>query len=217
MTGLDPTAGHEAVRRMVVGITGATGIIFGVRLLQALRSLGIETHLVVSKAADMTRAYETSFGAGDIRALADFVYSPQDIGAPIASGSFKTMGMIVAPCSIRTLSDIAHGVTSGLISRAADVALKERRRLVLLVRETPLHAGHLKSMLAVSEMGGIIAPPVPAFYTKPTSVEDIVAHTIGRALDLFDIDLNSFPRWGGPHATWAAVERDVSAITDEAE
>jgi len=207
----------KAVRRMIVGITGATGIIYGVRLLEALKELGIERHLVLSKAAEITRAYETSFGASDIRALADFAYSPNDIGAPIASGSFKTMGMIVAPCSIRTLSDIAHGTTSGLISRAADVVLKERRRLVLLVRETPLHSGHLKSMLAVSEMGGIIAPPVPAFYTKPSSVEDIVAQTIGRALDLFDLDLSSIPRWGGPKSTWAAVERELSGIDDAAE
>jgi flavin prenyltransferase len=183
-------------RRIVVGLTGATGIVYGVRVLEALKELGIETHLVMSKAADMTRAYETSFSAADIRRLANHTYAAQDIGAPIASGSFKTMGMIVAPCSIRTMSDIAHGITSGLISRAADVTLKERRRLVLLVRETPLHAGHLKSMLAISEMGGIIAPPVPAFYAKPASIEDIVTHTVGRALDLFDLDLGAFPRWG---------------------
>jgi flavin prenyltransferase len=195
---------------MVVGITGATGIIYGVRLLEALRRLGIESHLVVSKAGDLTRAHETSFSVSDIRALADHTYSPRDIAAPIASGSFRTMGMIVAPCSIRSLSDIAHGVTSGLISRAADVVLKERRRLVLLVRETPLHAGHLKSMLAVSEMGGIIAPPVPAFYAKPTSIEDIVTHTIGRALDLFDLDLSSFPRWGSPQTSRPIIEREGS-------
>ena len=196
-------------QRMVVGITGATGIIYGVRLLEALKAVGVETHLVMSKAADMTRAYETSFSAADIRGLADFNYSPQDIGAPIASGSYRTMGMIVAPCSIRTMSDIAHGVTSGLISRAADVVLKERRRLVLLVRESPLHSGHLKSMLAISELGGIIAPPVPAFYAKPASLEDIIAHTIGRALDLFEIDLGSFPRWGDSDSTWAALEGRV--------
>jgi flavin prenyltransferase len=211
MTRFEPIGARKPVRRMVVGITGATGIIYGVRLLEALRTLEIETHLVVSKAADMTRAYETSLGANDIRALADFVYSPQDIGASIASGSFKTIGMIVAPCSIRTLSDIAHGITSGLISRAADVVLKERRRLVLLVRETPLHAGHLKSMLAISEMGGIIAPPAPAFYPKPTCVEDIVSHTIGRTLDLFDLDLRSFPRWGEVPSTWDAVEQNGGA------
>lgn len=195
---------------MVVGITGATGIIYGVRILEALRDLGIETHLVVSKAADMTRAYETDFSASDIRDLADFVYSASDIAAPISSGSFKTMGMIVAPCSVRTMSDIAHGVTSGLISRAADVALKERRRLVLLLRETPLHSGHLKSMLAISDMGGIIAPPVPAFYSRPRSLEDMVMHTVGRALDLFDLDLSTFPRWGATQSTW-----DCTGAEDE--
>jgi flavin prenyltransferase len=208
MTKLDLIITAKRPRRMVVGLTGASGIIYGVRLLEALKELGIETHLVVSKAADMTRAYETSFSAADIRRLADYTYSPQDIGAPIASGSFKTMGMIVAPCSIRTMSDIAHGVTSGLISRAADVTLKERRRLVLLVRETPLHSGHLKSMLAVSDMGGIIAPPMPAFYTKPNSIEDIVIHTIGRALDLFDLDLGSLSRWGETNTTWAPLKID---------
>lgn len=183
-------------RRMVVGITGATGIAYGVRLLRALRELKIESHLVVSKAGEMTRAYETDMSSDDLRRLADVVYAPGDIAAPIASGSFRTMGMIIAPCSVRTMSDIAHGVTSGLISRAADVCLKERRRLVLMLRETPLHAGHLKSMLAVTEMGGIIAPPVPAFYAKPESLDDMVTHSIGRVLDLFDLDLKAFARWG---------------------
>jgi 4-hydroxy-3-polyprenylbenzoate decarboxylase len=181
---------------MVVGITGATGIVYGVRLLKALRQLGIESHLVVSKAGEMTRAYETDMSSEELRGLADVVYSPSDIAAPISSGSFRTMGMIVAPCSVRTMSDIAHGVTSGLISRAADVVLKERRRLVLMLRETPLHAGHLKSMLAITEMGGIIAPPVPAFYARPQSLDEMVTHTIGRVLDLYDLDLNAFPRWG---------------------
>jgi 4-hydroxy-3-polyprenylbenzoate decarboxylase len=181
---------------MVVGITGATGIVYGVRLLKALRELGIESHLIVSKAGEMTRAYETDMSSEDLRGLADVVYSPSDIAAPVSSGSFRTMGMIVAPCSVRTMSDIAHGVTSGLISRAADVALKERRRLVLMLRETPLHAGHLRSMLAITEMGGIIAPPVPAFYARPQSLDDMVTHTIGRVLDLYDLDLNAFPRWG---------------------
>lgn len=186
----------NAPRRMVVGITGATGIVYGVRLLQALRELKIESHLIVSKAGEMTRAYETDMSSEELRRLADVVYSPSDIAAPISSGSFRTMGMIVAPCSVRSMSDIAHGVTSGLISRAADVCLKERRRLVLMLRETPLHAGHLKSMLAVTEMGGIIAPPVPAFYSRPASLDDMVTHTIGRVLDLFDLDLKAFPRWG---------------------
>ncbi|WP_036285577.1 UbiX family flavin prenyltransferase [Methylocystis sp. ATCC 49242] len=186
----------NAPRRMVVGITGATGIVYGVRLLKALRELQVESHLVVSKAGEMTRAYESDLSSEELRGLADVVYSPNDIAAPISSGSFRTMGMIVAPCSVRSMSDIAHGVTSGLISRAADVCLKERRRLVLLLRETPLHAGHLKSMLAVTEMGGIIAPPVPAFYLRPQTLDDMVAHTIGRVLDLFDLDLNAYPRWG---------------------
>lgn len=186
----------NAPRRMVVGITGATGIVYGVRLLKALRQLEIESHLVVSKAGEMTRAYETEMSSEELRSLADVVYSPSDIAAPISSGSFRTMGMIVAPCSVRSMSDIAHGVTSGLISRAADVCLKERRRLVLMLRETPLHAGHLKSMLAITEMGGIVAPPVPAFYARPQSLDDMVTHTIGRVLDLFDLDLKAFPRWG---------------------
>ncbi|UJX46355.1 UbiX family flavin prenyltransferase [Xanthobacter sp. YC-JY1] len=146
--------------------------------------------------------------ADDLRSLADVVYAPGDIGAPISSGSFRTMGMIVAPCSIRSMSEIAHGVTAGLISRAADVCLKERRRLVLMVRETPLHAGHLRSMLTITEMGGIIAPPVPAFYSRPQSLDDMVTHTIGRVLDLFDLDLTSFPRWGEEGGT--AISDKVS-------
>lgn len=200
-------------RRMVVGITGATGIIYGVRLLEALRDLDIETHLVLSKAAELTRAYETDFRSEDIRALADHVYAPNDVGAAISSGSFRTMGMIVAPCSIRTMSDIAHGVTSGLISRAADVALKERRRLVLMVREAPLHAGHLRSMLAITEAGGIIVPPVPAFYTRPRSIDDIVVHTVGRALDLFDLDVGNFPRWSAARPAWG--DRTADTETDD--
>ena len=194
---------REGVRRrprMVVGITGATGTVYGVRLLEALSDLDIESHLVVSKAGSLTREYETEYSQHDITKRADVTYRHGDVAAPIASGSFRTMGMIVAPCSIRTMSDIAHGITGDLISRAADVCLKERRPLVLLVRETPLHAGHLKSMLAISEMGGIIAPPVPAFYTKPETVEDIVDHTIGRALDLFGLDMSELKRWGGDTA-----------------
>lgn len=183
-------------QRLIVGISGATGIIYGVRLLELLRDAGVETHLVVSKSADVTRAYETDFDSKQLRDLASFSYSNSDIGAAIASGSFRTLGMIVAPCSIRTLSTIACGGADNLLTRAADVVLKERRRLVLLVRETPLHAGHLKSMLAVTEAGGIIAPPVPAFYTKPESIDDIVTHTIGRVLDLYDIEVPGMKRWG---------------------
>jgi flavin prenyltransferase len=193
-------------RRMVVGITGATGIVYGIRILEALREMSIETHLIVSKAGEMTRAYETDYSAAQLRRLADVAYAPGDIAAPISSGSFKTMGMIVAPCSVRTMSDIAHGITSALISRAADVCLKERRRLVLLFRESPLHAGHLRSMLAITEMGGLIAPPVPAFYSRPRTLDDVVTHTIGRALDLFDLDTTAFPRWGESGAVWAASE-----------
>lgn len=183
-------------RKMIIGISGATGIIYGIRLLQVLKEMEIETHLVVSNPGDMTRAYETDISAGELRAMADVCYPVKDIGAAISSGSFKTMGMIIAPCSIRTLSEIATGVTSNLLTRSADVVLKERRRLVLMVRETPLHAGHLKSMLAVTESGGIIAPPVPAFYTRPQDINDITDHTIGRVLDLYDLEMPAIKRWG---------------------
>ncbi|HEY4261207.1 MAG TPA: UbiX family flavin prenyltransferase [Schlesneria sp.] len=183
-------------RRIIVGISGATGTIYGIRLLELLRQLEVESHLVVSSAGDLTRAYETELSASELKARADVVYQPKDVGSAIASGSFRTLGMIVAPCSIRTLSEIATGVTSSLLSRAADVCLKERRRLVLMVRETPLHAGHLKSMLAVTEAGGIIAPPVPAFYTKPKSLEEMVDQTLARMLDLFDLEVPSAARWG---------------------
>src|SRR5271166_2778566 len=183
-------------KRMVVGITGATGIVYGVRLLEILRALDVETHLIVSKAGEMTREHETNLSSAALRALAWRHYGVGEIGASLASGSFRTMGMIVAPCTVRTLSEIATGVTDTLLTRAADVTLKERRRLVLLVREFPLHAGHLRSMLAVTEMGGVVAPPVPAFYTRPQTIGDIVDQTVGRALDLFDLDTGAFPRWG---------------------
>ena len=181
---------------MIVGITGASGTIYGIRLLEALRSLGIERHLVVSKSGDLTRALETDHSAADLRALADKVYAPGDIAAAVSSGSFQTMGMIVAPCSVRTLSDIAYGTTSTLVSRAADVCLKERRRLVLLFRETPLHAGHLRSMLAATEIGAVVSLPVPAFYARPRTLDDIVNHSVARMLDLFGLDTKTFPRWG---------------------
>jgi 4-hydroxy-3-polyprenylbenzoate decarboxylase len=183
-------------RRIVIGISGATGIVYAVRLLEALRAARIETHLVVSRAGDMTRAYETELAARDLRALADHAYAPSDVGAAISSGSFRTLGMVVAPCSMRSLAEIASGVTSTLLTRAADVTLKERRRLVLLVRETPLHVGHLRSMLAAAECGAIIAPPVPAFYAHPKTLDDIVDHTVGRVLDLFDIETDLAARWG---------------------
>jgi 4-hydroxy-3-polyprenylbenzoate decarboxylase len=182
-------------RRLIVGISGASGAIYGVRTLEILRECGIETHLVVSKAAQVTLAHETDLKLSDLHALASVVHRMEDIGASIASGSFRSDGMIVAPCSIRTLSEIASGITMSLMSRAADVTLKESRRLVLLVRETPLHAGHLKSMLAVTDMGAIVAPPVPAFYNRPQTLADIVDHTVGRALDLFDIDAHVVKRW----------------------
>lgn len=183
---------------MIVGITGASGTIYGIRVLEALRDLKIETHLVVSKSGDQTRSMETDWSAARLQALADKAYAPADISAAIASGSFQTMGMIVAPCSVRSLSEIAHGVTSSLLTRAADVCLKERRRLVLMFRETPLHAGHLRSMLAVTEMGGILAPPLPAFYAHPRTIDDLVTHSVARVLDLFGLDTKSFPRWAGP-------------------
>jgi 4-hydroxy-3-polyprenylbenzoate decarboxylase len=184
--------------RIIVGISGASGIIYGVRLLEVLRAAGIETHLVMSRSAEVTLAYETSLKVKDVRALAAVVYNVADIGAAISSGSFKTRGMIIAPCSIRTVSEIASGVTSSLLSRAADVVLKERRRLVLMVRESPLHTGHLRTLTAASEMGAIIAPPMPGFYSLPTSVGDIVNHTVGRVLDLFEIDSGLVRRWGEP-------------------
>lgn len=182
-------------KRIIVGISGASGAVYGVRTLEFLRKAGVESHLVISRAAKITLAHETSFKVADVEALASHVYRSEDIGAAISSGSYPTMGMIVAPCSIRSLSEIATGVTSSLLSRAADVCLKERRRLVLVVRETPLHAGHLTNMLAVTQMGGVISPPVPAFYAKPTSLDDMIDHTVGRALDLFDIDVGMVRRW----------------------
>jgi len=183
-------------RRLIVGVTGASGAIYGVRLLQALRETDVETHLVMSRSAEVTIAYETDFKVAEIHALADVVYPANDIGAAISSGSFKTMGMALAPCSMRSLGEIASGVTSSLVTRAADVVLKERRRLVLLARETPLHLGHLRAMVSVTEMGGIIMPPVPSFYTMPETVQDIVDHTVGRLLDLFDVEVGLVKRWG---------------------
>ena len=184
--------------RLVVGISGASGVIYGVRALERLREAGVETHLVMTRAAKITLAHETDLKVADVEALASVVHRAEDIGASISSGSFRTLGMLVAPCSIRSLSEIASGVTSGLVARAADVALKERRRVVLMVREAPLHAGHLRSMLAVTEMGAIVAPPVPAFYARPDSLDAMVDHTVGRALDLFGLDVGGVLRWQGP-------------------
>jgi 4-hydroxy-3-polyprenylbenzoate decarboxylase len=180
---------------LIVGISGASGAIYGVRLLQALKKNKIPSHLVISKSAAITLKEEMDLSVDEVRALADTTYSNSDVGAAISSGSFKTRGMVIIPCSIRTVSDIAYGTTDNLLSRAADVILKERRRLVLVVRETPLHTGHLKSMLAATENGAIIMPPVPAFYHRPKTIEDIVSQTVGRCLDLFDIDAGLVKRW----------------------
>jgi 4-hydroxy-3-polyprenylbenzoate decarboxylase len=182
--------------RLVVGISGASGVIYGIRMLQTLRRIGVESHLVVSRSAEVTLAHETAMKVAELRALADVSYAAADIGAAVSSGSFRTLGMVVAPCSVRTMSEIASGVTSTLLTRAADVALKERRRLVLMVRETPLHLGHLRTMTALAEMGAVIAPPVPAFYAKPQSIDDLVDHSVGRVLDLFGLDAGNLRRWG---------------------
>lgn len=184
--------------RLIVGISGASGVIYGARLLELLRPLPVETHLVISRTADVTLAVETDLKPAAVRARADVVHSNNDMAAPISSGSFKTIGMVVAPCSIRSMAEIASGVTTTLLSRAADVVLKERRRLVLLVRETPLHTGHLRTMTALSEMGAVIAPPVPAFYAKPQTLDEMIDQTLGRILDLFDLETGLVRRWGEP-------------------
>lgn len=186
-----------APRRLIVAITGASGTAYGVRLLQVLQDTDIETHLVLTDSAKLTMAAETDFQPAQVQALADVVHASKNVGATIASGSFVTLGMVVAPCSINTLSEIAWGITGNLISRAADVTLKERRRLILLVRETPLHAGHLKSMLQVTQNGAIVMPPVPALYIKPKSVDDVIDHTVGRVLDLFGLETDLVQRWNG--------------------
>ncbi|WLB51105.1 UbiX family flavin prenyltransferase [Bradyrhizobium japonicum] len=187
-------------KRMIIGISGASGVTYGVRLLQLLRNAGVETHLVMSKTAELTFAYETDLKIAEVKELANVCHAIDDMASAISSGSFRTAGMIVAPCSMRSMSEIASGVTTTLLTRAADVVLKERRRLVLMVRETPLHTGHLRTMTALSEMGAIIAPPVPAFYAKPENLEDMVEHTVGRVLDLFDIDIGVVRRWGEDEA-----------------
>jgi 4-hydroxy-3-polyprenylbenzoate decarboxylase len=191
--------------RLVVGISGASGIVYGLRALDACRELGVETHLVMSKAAALTLAQETSLSVADVNAKADVVHKVSDIGAAIASGSFRTLGMIVAPCSVRTMSEIATGVTSSLLTRAADVVLKERRPLVLMVRETPLHLGHLRTLVKLAEMGAVIAPPLPAFYARPATLEAMVDQSVGRALDLFGLSWTPVKRWG----------QDVGPVTTE--
>lgn len=186
--------------RLVVGISGASGAIYGARLLELLRPLPVETHLVMSRSAEVTLALETDLKPADLRSRADVVHGVGDLAASISSGSFRTIGMIVAPCSVRSMAEIATGATTTLLTRAADVVLKERRRLVLLVRETPLHTGHLRTMTALSEMGAVIAPPVPAFYARPRSLDDMIDQTLGRILDLFGLDAGTVRRWGEPAA-----------------
>ncbi len=186
---------EHSPKRLVIAITGASGTVYGIRLLRALKDTEFETHLIFSKAAAVTLRHESDLTSAEVQALADVVHAPSDLAAPLSSGSFRTLGMIVAPCSVRTLSDIAYGHSDSLIARAADVTLKQRRPLVLLVRETPLHLGHLRAMTQAAEIGAVIMPPVPAFYGRPRSIEDLVDHTAGRALDLFGIDLGLVKRW----------------------
>ncbi|ALE78427.1 UbiX family flavin prenyltransferase [Pseudonocardia alni] len=196
------------MRRIIVALTGASGAVYGIRALELLREVpDVETHLVLTKAARATIGYETDHSVADVRALADVVHSDGDLGAPISSGSFRTAGMLVAPCSVKTLSGIAASYDESLVVRAADVVLKERRRLVLLLRETPLHAGHLRLMSEVTASGAIVMPPVPAFYAHPHSVADIVEHTTGRALDLLDVDTDAVARWTGERDGRAVVQR----------
>ena len=185
----------DATQRLIIGISGASGVIYGIRALELLRDTDVETHLVMSKSAEMTMGYEVDMKPSAVRELADVAHAVGDVGASISSGSCKTTGMLVLPCSIRTMSEISTGVTSSLLSRAADVVLKERRRLVLAVRETPLHTGHLRTMTELSEMGAVVAPIVPAFYARPTTIDDIIDHTVGRLLDLFDLNVGVVDRW----------------------
>ena len=182
--------------RLIIGISGASGVAYGLRALDACQDLGVETHLILSKAAALTIAQETNLSLSDVQSRADVNYKVGDVGAAVASGSFKTLGMIIAPCSVRTMSEIASGVTSSLLTRAADVTLKERRTLVLMVRETPLHLGHLRTMVQLSEMGAVIAPPLPAFYAKPATLDDMVDQSVGRVLDLFGQSWAHVRRWG---------------------
>lgn len=190
------TAKADRRNRVIVGLSGASGVSIGIRLLDALAALGVERHLVMTGPAEMTIGYETQWKPKDVAAKADYHYAINDIAAPIASGSFKTAGMIVAPCSVKSMSEIATGVTTSLLTRAADVVLKERRPLILMVRETPLHLGHLRNMTALTEMGAIILPPVPAFYAAPHTLDEMVDQLVGRALDLLGYDWPGVPRWG---------------------
>ncbi len=182
--------------KLVVGISGASGVVYGLRVLDACRDLDVESHLIISRAAALTLSQETELSVAEVQARADVVHKVADVGASVASGSFRTLGMIVAPCSVRSMSEIATGVTSSLLTRAADVVLKERRALVLMVRETPLHLGHLRTMVRLAEMGAVIAPPLPAFYAKPSTIAEMVDQSVGRALDLFGLSWRSVRRWG---------------------
>ena len=192
--------------RLVVGISGASGVVYGLRTLDACRELGVESHLILSKSAALTLSQETGLSVAEVNPRADVVHRVGDVGAAIASGSYRTLGMIVAPCSVRTMSEIATGVTASLLTRAADVTLKERRPLVLMVRETPLHLGHLRTMTRLAEMGAVIAPPLPAFYAKPATIAEMVDQSVGRALDLFGLSWRPVKRWG----------EDIATITGEA-
>ena len=203
MSQIDRTPGER--HRLVIGLTGASGVAYGLRALDACRDLGVESHLVISRSAALTLAQETGATAAEVNARADVAYRSGDVGAAIASGSFPTLGMLVAPCSVRTMSEIATGVTSSLLTRAADVTLKERRPLVLMVRETPLHLGHLRTLVKLAEMGAVIAPPLPAFYAKPQTIEEMVDQSVGRSLDLFGLSWRPVKRWG----------RDVGPIQGE--
>jgi len=188
---------ERIAKKIIVGISGASGVEYGVRLLKMLKKAGIETHLVVSRSGKTTLGLELSMNISEVYDLADHYYAPDDIGAAISSGSFKTMGMMIVPCSVKTMSEISTGVTSSLLTRAADVVLKERRKLVMMIRETPLHTGHLRTMTQLSEMGAIIAPPVPAMYAKPENLDQMMDHTLGRLMDIFDLDAPEVTRWQG--------------------
>lgn len=186
----------KTTRRLVIGVTGASGAVYALRALEALADSDVETHLVMSRASEMTIRYELNLSGADFAKKADYRYTVGDIAAPIASGSFKTIGMLIAPCSVKTMSEIATGVTSTLLTRAADVVLKEKRKLVVMARETPFHLGHLRTMTQLAEMGAVIAPPLPAFYAEPQTLDDVVKQSVGRVLDLFDIDTPLVKRWG---------------------
>jgi 4-hydroxy-3-polyprenylbenzoate decarboxylase len=194
-------------QRIVIGISGASGFQYGMKALTLCRELGLETHLVISKGAELTRSMETDISQEEVHALADVVHPVTNLGASIASGSFESIGMLVAPCSMRSLAAIAHTLSDNLLTRAADVALKERRRLVLMVRETPLNLGHIRNMAAVTEMGGIVFPPVPAMYQRPTSIDEVITHSVGRALDLFGLHVRDLPRWTGGGTTSAEQDK----------